>query len=284
MPIILMTAITMLAFAGNSVLCRMALAGGAIDAASFTAIRLASGALMLTILLLFRAEFRGKGCRSILRTGHWRASGWLCVYATGFSFAYLDVATATGALILFGAVQLTMMMASILDGERLGIMAWAGYVVAVAGLILLLWPGATAPSLQGVLIMAVAGMAWGMYSLHGKKSHDPLAQTAGNFILTLPMSALMLLLPTHHLHINHAGLLLAIASGALASGLGYALWYHVVARINGSVAATVQLSVPLLAAGGGVILLQEAMTTRFMVTSIMILGGIALVSMKRLAG
>jgi len=281
MKLFLLTSLTMLAFAANSVLCRMALAEGAIDVASFTAIRLASGALMLTILLLFRTEFRGKGWSNILRAGSWRAAGWLCLYATGFSFAYVSVNTATGALILFGMVQLTMMIASLISGERPGLRVWAGYSLAVAGLVFLLLPGASAPPLWGALLMAGAGLAWGMYSLHGIGSGNALAQTAGNFLLTLPMSAAMLLLSVNKLHGNVDGVLLAVASGALASGLGYALWYHVVSRMSAATAATVQLSVPLLAAAGGVVMMQESISLRLTVTGIMILGGIALVTIKR---
>jgi len=273
----------MLAFAANSVLCRMALVGETIDAASFTAIRLASGALMLTVLVLMRVEFRGAGRKKIFTAGSWPAAVWLCMYATGFSFAYVSVSTATGALILFGSVQLTMMIASLIAGERLGIRAWAGYAMAVAGLVLLLWPGASAPSLWGALMMAGAGLAWGMYSVLGRQSHQPLAQTAGNFVLTLPISAAMLLFSVNRLHGNVDGILLAVASGALASGLGYALWYHVVSRISGASAATVQLSVPLLAAIGGMLVMQEPISLRLMLTGIMILGGIALMTMKRTA-
>lgn len=271
----------MLAFAGNSVLCRMALAGEAIDAASFTAIRLVSGALMLTMILLFRKEFRGAGRRKILLAGNWSAAAWLCIYATGFSFAYLSVSTATGALILFGAVQLTMMIASLISGERPGIRAWSGYIMAVSGLVLLLWPGASAPSLWGALLMAGAGLAWGMYSILGRKSHRPLAQTAGNFLLTLPMSAAMLLFSINRLHGDMNGVMLAVVSGALASGLGYALWYHVVSRMSGATAATVQLSVPLLAALGGTLMMQESISMRLALTGMMILSGIALATIKR---
>jgi len=281
MNLILLTSLTMLAFAGNSVLCRMALAGETIDAASFTAIRLASGALMLAILLLFRPELRGQSQGKILRAGSWRSATWLCLYATGFSFAYLSVNTATGALILFGMVQLTMMIASLISGERPGMRAWIGYGLAVAGMVFLLLPGANAPPLWGALLMAIAGVAWGMYSLHGRGSENPLAQTAGNFLMTLPMSATMLLFSLNRLHGNIDGVMLAIASGALASGLGYALWYHVVSRMSGATAATVQLSVPLLAAVGGVLVMQEPITLHLAMTSMMILGGIALVTMKQ---
>jgi len=281
MQLVLLTAITMLAFAGNSVLCRMALAGELIDAASFTAIRLASGALILSALLLFRTEFRGAGRRKALQSGSWTSAAWLCIYATGFSLAYLSVSTATGALILFGTVQLTMMIASLLSGERPAMRAWAGYILAVAGLVVLLWPGASAPSLWGAVFMAVAGLAWGMYSILGRQSSDPLAQTAGNFLLTLPMSAAMLLFSVNSLRVEVDGILLAMASGALASGLGYALWYHVVSRMSGTSAATVQLSVPLLAAVGGMLMMQESISLRLALTGMMILGGIALVSIKR---
>jgi len=271
----------MLAFAANSVLCRMALAGESIDAASFTAIRLASGALRLTILILFRAEFRGKNRHQILRAGSWGSAAWLCLYATGFSFAYLSVSTATGALILFGAVQLTMMTASLISGERPGMRVWAGYSLAVAGMVFLLLPGASAPSLWGAVLMAVAGSAWGMYSLRGRTSNHPLVQTAGNFLLTLPMVAAMLLFALGRLHGNIDGVMLAVASGVLASGLGYALWYQVVSRMSGSTAATVQLSVPLLAAAGGILMMHEPITMRLLLTGMMILGGIALVTMKQ---
>jgi len=281
MKLISLTAMTMLAFAANSVLCRMALASATIDAASFTAIRLASGAVMLTVLVLFQVEFRGAGWSRILSAGSWPAAAWLCIYATGFSFSYLSVSTATGALILFGMVQLTMMIASARGGERHGMAAWSGYIIAVIGLVLLLWPGTTAPPLLGALLMAVAGIAWGMYSLHGRKSNRPLVQTAGNFILTLPMSAAMLLWSVNRLHGSYDGIFLAIASGALASGLGYALWYYVVSRMRGSTAATVQLSVPVLAAAGGVLLMQEPVTLRLLLTSVMILGGIVMVTMQR---
>jgi len=283
MRLMLLTSITMLAFAANSVLCRMALAQDTIDAVSFTAIRLTSGALMLTVLVLMRREFRGAGWKNVLTAGSWPAAAWLCLYATGFSLAYLSVSTATGALILFGAVQLTMMVASLIDGERPAMRAWAGYVMALAGLVLLLWPGASAPSLWGALLMAGAGLAWGMYSILGSTSHQPLVQTAGNFVLTLPMAAVMVLLSVNRLHGNMDGVLLAVASGALASGLGYALWYYVVSRVSGVSAATVQLSVPLLAAAGGMLLMQESMSMRLMLTGMMILGGIALMSMKRRA-
>ncbi|MDQ7000021.1 MAG: DMT family transporter [Mariprofundus sp.] len=281
MKLILLTSLTMLAFAANSVLCRMALAGASIDAASFTAIRLASGALMLTILILFRAEFSAKNRHHVLRAGSWRSATWLYIYATGFSFAYLSVSTATGALILFGAVQLTMMTASLISGERPGIRVWAGYILAVAGMVFLLLPGASAPSLWGAVLMAVAGVAWGMYSLRGRASNNPLVQTAGNFLLTLPMAAAMLLFSLDRMHGNVDGVMLAMASGALASGLGYALWYQVVSRMSGATAATVQLSVPLLAAAGGILMMQEPVTMRLVLTGMMILGGIALVTMKQ---
>ncbi|MDQ6970984.1 MAG: DMT family transporter [Mariprofundus sp.] len=281
MQLTLLTAITMVAFAANSVLCRMALGGEIIDAASFTAIRLTSGALMLTLLLLIQTKFKTNPLGNICRAGSWSAAGWLCVYATGFSFAYVSINTATGALILFGAVQLTMMTASLIAGERPAKRVWTGYAMAVAGLLFLLSPGADAPSLSGALLMSGAGVAWGMYSLLGRGSSNALSQTAGNFLLTLPMSALMLLFSVHRLHGNVDGIMLAIASGALASGLGYALWYHVVSRVSGTMAASVQLSVPVLAAAGGVLLMQEPLSARLIITSMMILGGIALVMKKQ---
>ncbi len=277
MKLVVLTTVTMLAFSGNSVLCRLALGQATIDAASFTAIRLASGALMLYLLLLTRPSFRRSLKSDVATAGSWPAAAWLCIYAASFSLAYVDISAATGALILFGAVQLSMMIMALLSGERPTRMAWVGYALAVSGLLLLLWPGADAPSLRGGLLMFASGTAWGMYSHYGKDSADPLVHTAGNFLRTLPGAALMLLLSMHAWHISEQGLMLAIASGAMASGLGYALWYHIIPQIRSSVAATVQLSVPLLAALGGVVFIQETLSLQLILTAIMILGGIALV-------
>ena len=277
MRLILLTAVTMIAFAANSVLCRMALAGQVIDATSFTAIRLLSGAVMLVLLLWYRASCSASQCVRLLQAGSWSAAGWLCLYASAFSLAYLSLTAATGALILFGAVQLTMMTASLLSGERPTLRTWMGYALASVGLLWLLLPGVAAPPLWSAALMGAAGLAWGMYSLQGRGADDSLAQTAGNFLLSLPMAALMLLLSLHSLHLSLSGVLLAVASGALASGLGYALWYVVVAQVDSAMAATVQLAVPLLAAAAGVWLLQEPLTLRLLLSGSMILGGIALV-------
>jgi len=273
----LLTFVVMMAFAANSVLCRMALGGGMMDASSFTAIRLISGAWMLSVLMCLQSGCYRKNIAVLLQAGSWRGAGYLSVYAMGFSVAYVSINTATGALILFGAVQLTMMVAALLSGERPCRVAWAGYALAVSGLILLLWPGAATPSILGSVLMVVAGVAWGMYSLLGRAAAKPLWQTAGNFMRTVPIVVCVLWWVWPDLHGTVEGALLAVASGALASGMGYALWYRVVGEIGTTHAAAVQLSVPLLAATGGSLWMQEPLTSTLIVTAAMILGGIALV-------
>jgi len=271
----------MLAFAANSILARQALMSGSIDADGFTAIRLVSGALML--LLLWRVKARGQAVSiaSVMAAGSWYAALMLFAYAACFSWAYLSLSAGTGALILFGAVQVTMMAAALVAGERPGLRAWFGYLLALSGLIYLLAPGVTAPPMLASLLMMASGIAWGLYSLRGRGVSDPLAATAGNFVRTLPFAVLLILLVQPWKQWQLEGVLLAIASGALASGIGYAIWYHAVARLTTNAAATVQLSVPLLAAGAGVLLLGEPLTLRLMAASVLILGGIYLSLRKR---
>jgi len=270
-----LTSIAMLAFAANSLLCRMALGPPRIDAASFTAIRLAAGALTLWLLL------RRRSPRSTGVAGDWTAAGMLFVYAIGFSFAYRSLSAGTGALILFGFVQLTMLASGLRAGERLTGAAWLGLLLAVGGLVYLLLPGLEAPDPEGALLMAVAGIAWGVYSLRGRGIADPLHATAGNFARSVPLALLALLpflggpLP------DIRGVLLAVASGAVASGIGYTLWYSALRGLNASRAATVQLSVPVIAAFGGVLLLNEPLGLRLMIASVAVLGGIALVLGQR---
>lgn len=269
-----LTSLTMLAFAANSLLCRAALGEPVIDAASFTAVRLASGALTLWLLLRWRgATARGDG--------DWPAAGLLFLYAIAFSFAYLSLSAATGALILFGFVQLTMQGAALLAGERLPGLAWAGLALAVGGLVYLLLPGLDAPDPLGALLMATAGVAWGLYSLRGRGVANPLRATAGNFMRSVPLALLALLPVLGHAGMNAEGASLAVASGALASGLGYALWYRVLPRLKASQAATVQLSVPVIAALGGVLLLGEPLGGRLVAASLAVLGGITLVLRRR---
>lgn len=267
---LLLTALAMAAFAANSLLCRMALGGGAIDAASFTAIRVVSGALVLWLLLFRRtglARLRPKP----------KAALFLFAYAAAFSFAYLQLDAGIGALILFGAVQLTMVTAGLLAGEASPPLTWFGLVLSLGGLVYLVSPGLTAPPLSGALLMGVAGIAWGLYSLSGKGATDPLQATAGNFLGAVPFALLLTLPFLGALHLTTAGLLLALASGALASGLGYVIWFAALRGLSASAAASVQLCVPLLAAIGGVVWLGESLSWRLALASLLILGGIALV-------
>ncbi len=261
----------MLAFAANSVICRLALEGGAIDAASFSSIRLAAGAL--TLLLICAARRPG---RESSGEGSWRAAALLFLYAVCFSFAYLSLAAGTGALILFGAVQVTMILAALASGERPHRFEWLGLLLALAGLVYLVLPGLSAPSPLGSALMATAGVAWGIYSLLGRASRAPLQTTAGNFVRSLPLVAAVSLLSLPWLHLSATGVLLAVLSGALASGVGYVIWYAALRGLTATRAATVQLSVPVLAALGGVALLAEPITLRLLLSAALILGGIGM--------
>jgi drug/metabolite transporter (DMT)-like permease len=272
--LLLLTICALLAFAGNSLLCRLALQQSGIDPASFTTLRLGSGAAMLWLLVRLRGGGRSLG-------GGWPAALALFIYAAGFSYAYLSLPTGTGALILFGAVQASMIGYGLWRGERLGRQQLCGLTLAGAGLVGLLLPGASAPSLPGSLLMLAAGVAWGCYSLLGKGSAQPLRDTAGNFLRTLPLAGLLSSLTLSGATLDSVGVALALASGALASGLGYALWYGVLPALAATTAATVQLSVPLLAALGGVVLLAEPITLRLALAAAAILGGIALTSLAQ---
>ena len=268
----LLTGLAMFAFAGNSLLCRYALRYTAIDAGSFTVIRLVAAAGMLGLLVGLRKTQR-------VGTGDWPSALALFVYAAGFSFAYVSLPAATGALLLFGAVQVTMVGHGLWRGERLQGQQIAGVMLAFAGLLVLLLPGLATPPLQGAALMLGAGVAWGVYSLRGKGAGDATAVTAGNFLRTLPIALVLLPWMSRHLVLDAAGVWCAIASGALASGIGYAIWYAALPSLRATTAATVQLSVPVLAAIGGVTLLSEPLTLRLGLASIAVLGGIALVSM-----
>jgi drug/metabolite transporter (DMT)-like permease len=276
---LLLTALAMLAFAGNSLLCRLALRETAIDAASFTAIRLASGALTLWLLLRLRTARQPMA-------GNWPGALALFAYAAAFSFAYLQLDTGVGALLLFGAVQLSMLLWGLWRGERLGLAASLGTALAAGGLLALLLPGASAPPLTAALLMLLAGVAWGGYSLLGRGQGDPLAVTAGNFLRAAPLALLLALALLPHLSWDGAGLCYALLSGALTSGVGYAIWYSALPGLRASQAATVQLSVPILAALGGALLLGEALSLRLLLSAGAVLGGIALVlgSRQRKAG
>ncbi len=269
----LLTTLAMLAFAGNSLFCRLALRDTEIDAASFTAIRLASGALVLAALLTLRGKRPTAG-------GSWPMAAMLFAYAVCFSFAYRDLTAATGALLLFGAVQFTMTGYGLWTGERIRGLKLVGLLLALAGLIWLLLPGLAAPPPLAAALMLIAGAAWGVYSLLGKGAGDPTAATGGNFLRSLPFAAALALTATLTAKtagtVDHTGALYAILSGAVTSGLGYVLWYAALPMLRATSAATVQLSVPAIAALGGAVLLAEPVTARLLVASVAVLGGIAL--------
>ena len=265
------TAAAMLAFAANSLLCRLALQTGGIDPASFGAIRIASGALALLLIVRWRS---GKATAA---RGDWISAAMLFAYVAFFSFAYVSLAAGTGALVLFGAVQLTMFGSALRAGERFAPQAWGGLGMAAAGLVYLVLPGVSAPPALGAALMALAGAAWGVYSLRGRGAPDPLGATAGNFLRAAPLALLLWLHFAGIAHGSLAGIALAIASGAVTSGVGYALWYTALRELSAMRAATVQLSVPLITAIGAVVFLAEPVTLRLALASVAILGGIALV-------
>lgn len=267
--VVALTILALLAFAGNSLLCRAALSRTHIDAASFTTVRLLAGALALWVMVALRGG-AGNGKGSL-----WSALA-LFAYAAGFSFSYLHLSAAAGALLLFGAVQATMIGYGLWSGERLRPVQLAGLLLALAGLAGLLLPGFSAPPLASALLMLGAGMAWGIYSIRGKGAGDALKVTAGNFLLALPM-ALALSLLLRDASFDPPGIGYAVLSGALTSGLGYAIWYTALPFLKSTTAAAVQLGVPVLAALGGVAVLDEPMTPRLVAASIAIIGGIALV-------
>ncbi len=272
--VVALTSLAMIAFACNSLLCRIALKDTGIDPATFTTVRLVSGAVILWLVTrMRRGATAGKG--------NWLSALALFVYAAGFSFAYVSLPASTGALLLFGAVQATMIGHGIWRGERLLRTQLVGLVLALGGLVGLLSPGLSAPPLSGSLLMLSAGVAWGVYSLRGKGAGDPTRVTAGNFLRAAPIAAVSSVLMYAGAHLDGAGFLYAVASGALASGIGYAIWYAALPALKATTAATVQLSVPVIAALGGIAFLGESMTLRLVLASAAILGGIALVILTK---
>lgn len=272
------TALSMLAFAGNSLLCRLALRDTTIDAASFTTVRLLSGAIMLWVLV----QLRGGASRAPEATlttgawsGNWRSALALFAYAILFSYAYAQLSAATGALLLFGAVQVTMIGRGLWLGERPHLVQTAGYLIAVVGLIGMLLPGLSAPPLVGALLMIASGAAWGIYSIRAKGARDPVRANAGNFLRALLCCVPLYLAALPWANHDAAGMLYAVLSGAIASALGYAIWYVALRGLTVTTAGLVQLSVPVIAAAGGVLLLGEAVTWRLVVASIAVLGGVA---------
>ncbi len=269
-----LTTLAMLAFAGNSLLCRAALKHTSIDPASFTSIRLVAGALVLWLLVrVQRGTAKGEG--------NWLSALALFVYAAGFSFAYERLPAASGALLLFGAVQATMIGHGVWVGERFRKLQLVGLVLALAGLVGLLLPGLSAPPLMGSLLMMGAGIAWGVYSLRGREQGDPTLVTAGNFLRAAPIALALSVLMLSHVAVDLAGVLYALASGALTSAVGYAIWYTALPALKATSAATVQLSVPVIAALGGVAFLGESITLRLVLASLAILGGIAMVILEK---
>jgi drug/metabolite transporter (DMT)-like permease len=273
---ITLAAAAMCAFAANSLLCRLALGARLIDAATFTTARLVSGALLLAALVAWRER-----ARPWHGFDPWAALA-LFVYAIAFSYAYLSLTAGTGALVLFGAVQITMIVFGVLSGERLSLAGWCGLALAFAGLVYLVLPGLGAPPLMAAVLMTVAGLAWGVYSLRGRGITDPLRATASNFIWSVPLALLTSVALSSQQHSTTRGLALAIASGAVASGLGYVIWYAAVRRLAALRAAAVQLSVPVIAALGGVALLGEVLTARLVIASVAVLGGVAIVLRSRI--
>lgn len=270
-----LTASALTAFAANSLLCRSALGHAALDPASFSTLRLASGAG--TLLLITLSTRRG----SVGIRGSWGSAALLFLYAVPFSYAYVNLGVGTGALILFGAVQATMLTAAMSSGERLHLLQWTGLALAVGGLVYLVSPGLAAPAPIGCALMTTAGVAWGVYSLRGRGASDPLAETAGNFVRAVPMTIVVSALTASHAAWNATGALLAVLSGALASGVGYAVWYAALTGLTAAQAASVQLAVPVVAAAGGVIFLLEPITTRLLLSAALILGGVGLALLGR---
>jgi drug/metabolite transporter (DMT)-like permease len=276
MKTLLVTVAAMIALAANSVFCRAALGPGLIDAVGFSSIRLASGATMLILILWLKQP------RSMKPGFDPIASIMLATYAFSFSYAYLQLSTGTGALILFGVVQLTLILMGLFKGERPRALAWLGMTIAIAGLVYLLLPGISAPPIIAAMLMAIAGIAWGFYTLRGSRSTNATAATTWNFVGTLPLVVLALLLSGSHMHWdNFDGVVLAVLSGALASGLGYVLWYAALPGLTLTQAANIQIPIPVIAAFGGVLFMGEHLTTRLIIASLLTLGGIAMVISAR---
>lgn len=280
-------------FAANSLLCRMALRPGLIDAASFMTIRLGSGAAVLW-LLARHGRWSGAGggggeTSAALgaarapgeegQRGSWRGALWLFGYAVTFSFAYLRLTAGMGALILFGVVQATMLGSGLWSGERPRLLEWLGLILAVGGLVALTLPGLSAPDPRGALLMACAGVGWAGYSLRGRTASQPVRSNAGNFLRAVPLSVAVSLLTLGAARADVRGALLAAASGAVASGLGYCIWYAVLPSLSSTRAAIVQLAVPALAAAGGVLLLGETLSLRLIGAGGAILGGVLLATL-----
>lgn len=273
-----LTLVTMLCFAGNSVLCRLALRQSSLDAASFTSVRVLAGALVLALLVHARQRlYHPPANGHTALGGNWLSALALFVYASAFSFSYTHLSTGLGALLLFGAVQVSMILTGLWQGERLNVWQTLGLIVALAGVASLLAPGLDAPPLASALLMLSSGVAWGVYSLRGRGAADPSGDTAGNFLRAIPMSLLLSAAYLGQQQFDGLGLLYAVLSGAVTSGMGYALWYAVLPQLTRTRAAAVQLSVPVLASLAGAVFVSEPLTLSLLLMSGMVMGGIALV-------
>lgn len=272
--VFLLTSLAMIAFASNSLLCRLALKQTGIDPATFTSIRIFSGAVALWLVTKMRRVSSNK-------FGNWPSAFALFIYAAAFSFAYVTLPAGTGALLLFGAVQVTMMFWGFHTCERMDVIQILGLIVAIAGLVVLVFPGLSAPPLIGSTLMLSAGVAWGIYSVRGKSGGDAIAVTTGNFVRAALFAAAISVALIARAHVDVAGIRYAIISGAVTSGLGYVIWYSALSGLKATSAATVQLSVPVLAAGGGILLLGEPITLRYFLATVAVLGGILLVIWER---
>jgi len=273
-----LTALTMIAFASNSLLTRGALGNGLIDAPSFTLLRLSTGAVTLALLLSMRSTSAGRG-RS---HGSWLSGGWLAGYAVAFTLAYTMIGAGVGALLLFGAVQATMIAAGLAGGERPRVTDWIGLALAMTGLAWLTLYGANRPDGLGAALMVLAGVCWGAYSIAGRRSRDPMANTAGNFWRAALISVAVLAYPaTARGQATPAGMLLAAASGAVASGMGYTLWYSVLPSLGAWRAALVQLTVPVLTGLGAALVLGESISRRLVISAILVGAGVALSLRKK---
>lgn len=276
MHTVFLTLLALIAFAANSILCRLALDDGLMDAGSFTAFRLISGAVALGLIFYFRHHQR----RSLRVSGSWLAAALLFIYAVTFSYAYIALDIATGALILFAAGQVTLILSAIFLGSRLSLLAWLGLLLAFIGFVYLMLPSATAPSWQGFVLMGLSGIAWGFYTLLGKGSGDALADTTSNFLRSIPLVVVLMLFSYEFTHFNVQGLLYAVLSGAIASGVGYTIWYMALEKLETIHAAVVQLFVPILAGVGGIIFASEQLTLRLIIAAMVILGGVLMVMQK----
>ncbi|WP_243834620.1 DMT family transporter [Psychromonas algarum] len=277
-----LTIFALFAFAANSVFCRLALGGDQIDAGSFTVIRLFSGSLFLASLLFFKHYYltpknENKKREATSRNGSWLNALWLFIYALTFSYAYIQLDTATGALVLFATVQVTMLIIGLCKGRSLSIAEWSGLLLAIVGFVYLLAPQISSPSLIAFILMCVSGISWAFYTLAGKQSTDPSADTIYNFLRTLPFVFILMLINIESSHLSLVGVINAVLSGVFASALGYLLWYQALKGLRHNVAAVVQLLVPVFAAIAGFILLDERVSITFLISSLMILSGILLV-------